>query len=239
MKHLLSLFIVLILTSSIVHSKDEWNLYVLSGDGASEYKNSTCYSKSFFYENIAPLDGEMTWDSKETPKLKTNISLIGEIEGVDYFDVIQQYKGQKQIKIIAFVNSDELLCPFYAWQPISGFIKEMKSELVSVQGEFFIGHSLNIYRRRYSEYFSIFNGLPLRLNIVEISNEYIAKNYPEHYINIRNSSLNINTLIYSIKLANKKDPSCCPTGKALNLYFDIKIGVVKLKRIEERPLASD
>jgi len=231
MMHLLSLFLALTLISSIVHSKEVWDLYALSGDGVSEYKNSTCYSKSFFYENIAPLDGEMAWDSKSNPELKTSISLIGEVDGIDYFDVIQQYKGQKQIKIIAFANNDELLCPFYAWQPISGFVNKMKSELVSVSGNSYIGHSLEIYRSRYSEYFVIFNGLPLRLNIVELSNEYIAKNHPEHYI--RNSVLNINNLAYTVKLANKKDSNCCPTGKSLNLYFEVKNGITKLIKVED------
>ena len=80
---------------------------------------------------------------------------------------------------------------------------------MSAQGNLVIGHELNVYRGTNLEYFSLVNGKPSRLKFIDIAGDYIKKNYPGHYVRIK--SLDIENLIYSVKLAKHTDASCCPT----------------------------
>ena len=231
MKYFILLAVFHTLISGPVYSQEEWDVYALSGDGESEYKFSTCYPRSYFSENIAPLDGEMAWDARDKPKLDVNISLVGKINNVEYFDIIQQYQGQRQIKVIAFSNTNKELCPFYAWQPVDGYVEELSSKITSAKGSLVVGHSLKVYRRTYHEFFSINNGLPSRLKLIEIAGEYIKKNYPGHYIRI--NKLDIENLVYSIKLAKQTDAGCCPTGKSIKIFFTLTNGQVEIVNVEE------
>lgn len=228
MKHLILLAVFQVLISGSAHSQEEWDVYALSGDGESEYKFSTCYPASYFSENIAPLDGEMEWDSRDKPKLDVDISLIGKINNIEYFDIIQQYQGQRQVKVIAFSNIKKELCPFYAWQPVDGYVQDLGSKIISVKGGLIVGHSLKVYRRTYDEFFSIYNGLPSRLNLMEMVRDYIQKNYPNHYI--RTKELDVEHLIYNIKLAKQTDASCCPTGSSIKLFFTLTNGQVEITK---------
>ena len=97
-------FVLQALISEHVFSQEKWALYTLSGKGKFEERISTCYTKSYLLDNIPPLNGVMEWDGRGKPELDVNITLLGEINNIEYFDIIQEYQNKQQIKIIAFLN---------------------------------------------------------------------------------------------------------------------------------------
>ena len=225
-------FVVLqALISEHVFSQEKWALYTLSGKGKFEERISTCYTKSYLLDNIPPLNSVMEWDGRGKPELDVNITLLGEINNIEYFDIIQEYQNKQQIKIIAFLNKKNELCPFYAWKPNNGYVENLSSTIMSAQGNLVIGHELNVYRGTNLEYFSLVNGKPSRLKFIDIAGDYIKKNYPGHYVRIK--SLDIENLIYSVKLAKHTDASCCPTGKAISVFFTLMNGKLEIINIEE------
>lgn len=231
------IFSAIVLITPPAYSLDEWDLLALSGDGESNYKYSTCYPKSYFLENIAPLDGEIKWDARDKPKLNVDISLVGEINNIQYFDIIQQYQGQKQIKVIAFSNIKKELCPFYAWQPTEGFVENLNSEIVPVREHLVIGHYLKVYRGNYFEYFAVNDDGPFLLNFNTLALNYVKENHPNYTLD--NTDFNIKELTYSFKLSKNSDASCCPTGSFIKLHYSLnkeQIEIVKVEKISSQPV---